>query len=454
MKRYIFFVLLCLGCSDMRSQLISGGSYLITNINLIPMTADTVLKNKMVLIQDGKIISIQDSINNPGVSEWDGQGKFMMPGLIDMHVHLQDKKELGLYLSNGITTIRNLHGMPWHLKVRDQIKQGKILGPNLFTTSPQLGGPTEKDAIRKKVKTIAQAQKVVKKYKNQGYDFIKTYNSLPPNIFKAIIRSALQENISIVAHPSFEVDYSFHFQKGISTIEHTEDIVQQALDFKLDSIKLDTIITQFAQSKVFHCPTLSIFYRIVQMVQLGEDILETKNATYLNPFMRKRAKKELDFYINYISEKPKAKQGILKQHQFHIEIIRRMHKARIPLVCGTDAGILFNPPGFSIHDELAFYIEVGMSNFEALQTATVVAAQAHEAFNSFGSIEQGKIANLVIIEENPLEHIGTLKRPTVLFLNGQIIHRQKLDQFLEAALNRKNKVSTWLRYGFFVIGGK
>jgi hypothetical protein len=194
------------------------------------MTADTVLMNKTVLIVDGVIKKIGNDISNSGEKIIDGKGGYITPGLIDMHVHVWDKFELGLYLANGVTTVRNLLGMPFHLKVKNEINSGELVGPILYTASPQFTGINDKSIEKKAIETPKEAKELVKKYKGEGYDYIKTYNRLPEDIFDATIQQAIASEIPIVAHPSFEVDYKYHYHPAISTIEHTEDIVQQALE--------------------------------------------------------------------------------------------------------------------------------------------------------------------------------------------------------------------------------
>ncbi|MGF1669454.1 MAG: amidohydrolase, partial [Balneolaceae bacterium] len=229
-----------------------NNSYLIKNVNIIPMTSDTVLRNKTVLIENGFIKTISDTSSQDDIKVIDGKGGFLSPGLIDMHMHLWDRYELGLYLANGVTTVRNLLGMPMHLEIKDEINTSKLIGPILFTSSPQFTGAHDQSLEKKQIHTAEEAKELVRKYKKQGYDYIKTYNRLPEDIFDATIEQSIVSGIPVVAHPSFEVDYKYHFNPEISTIEHTEDIVQQPLGNKLDSTKLASVIQGYADSHQTH----------------------------------------------------------------------------------------------------------------------------------------------------------------------------------------------------------
>jgi hypothetical protein len=173
-------------------------SYLITNANIIPMNQDTILVDKMVYIKDGLIQNISENIEIKGVEIIDAKNKYLTPGLIDMHVHVWDRYELGLYLSNGVTAVRNLWGMPMHLRLKEDIKNDKIISPIFFTTGPKLTGPEfiGDDNIQL-VSPIEAKQKVIS-YKKRGYDFIKTYYGLTEDIFDAVVAQATISDMDII----------------------------------------------------------------------------------------------------------------------------------------------------------------------------------------------------------------------------------------------------------------
>ena len=258
-------------------------NYLIKNVNVIPMTRDTILKNKSIIILDGIIKEIGDDLSYSGSNIIDAQGRYISPGLIDTHMHLWDKFELGLYLANGVTTVRNMLGMPFHLEVKNEINTDEIIGPIFYTASPQFTGSHDNSIEKKKIKSEVHAKKLVKKYKNDGYDYIKTYNMLPEAIFNAVLEEAEVSKIPVVSHPSFEVGYDYHFSPIISTIEHTEDIVQQPLNFKLDNTLLPSIVKGYVESNQNHCPTLTVFYNITEIYNNKEDVLDTEQSNYMNP---------------------------------------------------------------------------------------------------------------------------------------------------------------------------
>lgn len=287
----------------------------------------------------------------------------------------------------------------------------------------------------------------MRSYKKRGYDFIKTYNGLPEEIFSAILEEAQLLNMEVVAHPSHKVPYNFHFHPQIITIEHAEDIVQQPLNYQLDTLKLNDLVTAFASSEhTSFCPTLIVFYNIFNM--LSDSLILNKNLiSYINPAIKMLdSKVQINRWISAKTTDSTIVDRIKKQHLFHLWAIKQLHDAGVNIVCGTDAGIGITVPGFSIHQELALYQQAGLSNFEVIQTATVNVSKTHHLLNNIGTIEVGKTANLILLKKNPLKNLNALRKPQLVITNGTIITRKSLDNFEIKAKNRRNFLATTIRY--------
>ena len=422
-------------------------SYLMVNVNIVPMTRDTILVDKMVLIENGLIENIADRIEIEGIETIDAANKYLTPGLIDMHVHIWDKYELGLYLSYGVTAVRNVWGMPMHLRLKNEINKGELLSPMLYTTGPKLTGPEFIGDDNLQLYSPEEAKQKVLAYKKKGYDFIKTYNGLTPDIFDAVKEQAKISKMDIVAHPSHKVPYSYHFDTQIKSIEHAEDIIQQPLNYKLDSLKLKEVIIGLSKSKhTSFCPTLTVYHNIYRM--LTEDsILTSKPLELMNPLIIKvDSKAQFDrWYYTKLKDSSIVK-SIKDQHDFHLKTVKDMNEAGVNIISGTDAGIGVTVPGMSIHKELALYKEAGLSNYEVLRTATANASRTHSVMNNMGTIEIGKIANLILVDRNPLTDLSALEKPSTVFIKGRKLNREHLDHFKEQARNRKNLIASGLRY--------
>lgn len=422
-------------------------SYLITNANIIPMNQDTILVDKMVYIKDGLIQNISENIEIKGVEIIDAKNKYLTPGLIDMHVHVWDRYELGLYLSNGVTAVRNLWGMPMHLRLKEDIKNDKIISPIFFTTGPKLTGPEfiGDDNIQL-VSPIEAKQKVIS-YKKRGYDFIKTYYGLTEDIFDAVVAQATISDMDIIAHPSQKVPYAYHFNPQIKSIEHVEDIIQQPLNYSLDTLKLKEVIHHFVKSKhSAFSPTLTVYNNIYQML-INDNILDLEPLKFMNPLIKKvDSKAQFERWYNSKLRDSTIVNTIKKQHDFHLKIIKKLHEVGVTFICGTDAGIGITIPGFSMHQELSFYKEAGLSNYEILKTATINASKTHLIMNNMGTIEVGKFANLLLVDTNPLLDLSALQNPTKVFIKGRKLDKETLDNFENKAKNRSNLIASAVRY--------
>ena len=425
-----------------------NNSFLITNVNIIPMNQDTILVDKMVHIKDGIIQKVADRIEINGIETLDAKNKYLTPGLIDMHVHVWDRYELGLYLSNGVTAVRNLWGMPMHLRIKEDVNNDEIISPIFFTTGPKLTGPEFIGDDNLQLASPNEAKEKVISLKKRGYDFIKTYYGLTEDIFDAVIEQAIISDMDIVAHPSQKVPYSYHFNPQIKSIEHAEDIIQQPLNYNLsDTLKLKEVINDFSKSKhSSFSPTLTVYNNIYQML-IDDNILESEQLKFMNPLIKKLdSKEQFDRWYKTKLRDSSIVKKIKDQHDLHIKIIKKLHKEGVTFICGTDAGIGVTIPGFSIHQELAFYKKAGLSNYEVLKTATINASKTHSIMNNMGTIEVGKIANLLLVDSNPLLDLSALQNPTIVFIKGRKLNKDSLNYFEEKARNRKNLIVSAVRY--------
>lgn len=429
----------------------SSNSWVIKNVHVIPMHQDTVLRNQTVIIESGRINAISEGIYTQGFPEIDAKGKYLLPGLIDMHVHVWDKYELGLYLANGVTGVRNLWGRPEHLKIIQQLSQHEIVGPFFFSSGPKLSGPEFIGDDNFQLFSVQEAKAAVDAAKADGFDLIKTYYGLPADYFEAIVQRAREIGLDVAAHPTPYVPYGDHLIPGVVSLEHAEDIVQQPLEFALDTVKLNAVVEQFARAKnTSFSPTLTVFHNILNMME-HPNILQKASMSYMNPMIRQEdSRAQFERWSNARLEDPTTPYKIRAQHQFHLLALKKLHESGVNIICGTDAGIGITVPGFSIHDELELYRQAGLSNFEVLQTATVNPIQVHDFMSDLGTVESGKFANLLLVDRNPLEDLETLKTPSLVFVAGKRFEPKTLESFKEKAKNRSNLWSSYLRYAYYL----
>lgn len=422
-------------------------SYILKNVKVIPMTSDTILDNMSVYIENGKIKSISPTELNVTDDIYDCKGQYLMPGLNDMHVHVWDEYELGLYLANGVTGVRNLWGLPMHLRMKNAILNKKILGPHFLTTGPKLTGSEFIGSDNLQLFSPQEGKDKVNDYHDRGYDYIKTYYGLEQEVFDAIIEECEKLDMDIIAHPSQKVDYAFHFNEQIKSVEHAEDIVQQALNYKLDTLGLEQLIEKMQGiPHLSFCPTLIVYYNIYKILN-NEDILDDPSLQFMNPLIRMvDSQSQIDRWHSSMARNAAIKKQIRDQHEFHMFAIRKLYESGVNLISGSDAGIGVTTPGFSLIEELKLYGEAGLNNYEALQTATVNVSKVHDEFEDYGSIEVGKVANLLLLESNPLDNLEALENPVYVIVNGVMVDRNRQKKFKEKATSRKNLIATGIRY--------
>jgi len=268
----------------------------------------------------------------------------------------------------------------------------------------------------------------------------------------AVIEQSEISDIPIVAHPSREMPYLDQFQTQIKSLEHAEEIVQQALNYQLDTTMLQPIIQKFVTTNTSFCPTLTGYYKIFEMLNQNDSLLESEMVKYMNPLIRKvDTEAQYSRWANEKASNSEISQNIYNQHIFHLQLLKKMNEAGVNIVCGTDAGIGITTPGFSIHEELNFYKEAGMTNYDVLKTATVNPSKTHKEFNKIGSIEKGKLANFILSKNNPLEDISILKNPEWVMINGRLINKNDLTAYKDNAFGRNTFVITALWYAEYLL---
>ncbi len=422
--------------------------YAFTNVNVIPMDREVVLHDQTVVVINGSIFEIGDSekVQVPeGSIAIDGNGKYLMPGLAEMHAHIPGNQNgteiveetLFLYLSNGITIIRGMLGQPYHLQLRQQVLDQEVLGPRIYTSSPSLNGNS--------VKTVDEARTKVTKYKEEGYDFLKLHPGLKLEVFNEIVKTAQEVGIPFSGHVSIDVGVRRAIEARYASIDHVDGYLEGMVPASAgvnpqdngffgfsftdlaDKSALPLLVSETKAKGVWVVPTQSLMERWAGPVAPLELAAEPEMKYIPKSRLASWQKSVEGFQDGDDFSVAKAQ----RFNQLRRDIIMALNNAGVGLLLGSDAPQIFNVPGFSIQHELNYMVKSGLTPYEALRIGTVNPAKFFNQEGQFGAVTKGASADLILLYENPLEDISNMKRNAGVMVRGQWISEQEIVAGLE-----------------------
>jgi len=447
---WLFLSFLCLFVAKIPNH--TQAPLVFTHVTIIDVTGQAPKRDTTVVITGDRISAIGDNIPMPaGAQVVDATGKFLIPGLWDMHVHWYLRDTFTLFIANGVTGVRQMFGNSDLLRWRDQIAKGSLLGPRMVVASPIIDGPQPIWPNSIAVRNEDEGRKAVRRVKQWGADFVKVYALLPRDAYFGIADEAKQQGMTFVGHVPNSLSPAEASDAGQKSIEHLTGILIASSDkeaelrdklVKADSPqargrvqataletynekKAANLIAHFVKNQTWQCPTLTV---LRSSVYLGdEDFRRDGRLRYIPRLQQQR----WNFRLANRSGGDDAVEKKVLQKQF--EIVGAMQKAGVPILAGTDTGNPFCFPGFSLHEELALLVIAGLTPVEALRSATLNPAKFFGLDQTLGTIEQGKIADLVLLDANPLLDIRNTQRINAVVSNGRLFDRKALDKLLAEA---------------------
>ena len=445
---------------------IAQKGYVVRDVSVIPMTSDTLLAHRDVIISGNKIKAIRNTGSPlpPGYKAISGTDKYLIPGLFDMHTHFfyeqgehvnTTELELKLMLANGITTARIMAGHPSYLDAREKVKREEWPGPELFVASPQFAGQWPFDTSFKNYELVispAVARDAVRKYKHQGYDLIKITFKVNREVYDAIIDEARKQNIQVTGHVGPLVTLPAALPTG-QQIEHMDEFIEYLLpdttynhgesvsDYNiyskkawatvpfLDESKIPELASKVKAVGIFVTPTNYFFISFFGHPEDSAFIAVKPDLQFLPASMKEEKWSYKERYEQTMA--PAASRD--KYVRIRKAMVKALWQAGVPLMAGSDAPEFFIVAGFALHDEIATMVDAGLTTFAALQTATVNPARYLRTDKRTGTIEPGKEADLLLLTDNLLENIRATKKISGVFNNGKYYDRQQLDALLREA---------------------
>jgi hypothetical protein len=444
----------------------------ITNVTILSVDGKRMIGGQTVLIEKGIITSIgSDRIDTNASISIDGSGKYLIPGLIDSHIHLwQSPNDLLLYAANGITHIRELNGSKQHLQWREEINNGR-LGPKMFVASSRVNSNGlikswfEKWTAKiTSINSFNSAHALVQSFVNDGYDAIKTYTFINNKDYWALNKATTQAGIPLIGHTPVAMTLDEVFRSNQKEFAHIEELIkaldrefggyndknaQQFLQFIRN--RSEDISNKLVTNKIAVVSTLWLSESFAQQKRDLNAQLQQVQFPYVNPGIAElspitsRAMGWLPGANLYrlpenISPEKKNRylvywQTYAKAHQI---MLKSMSEKGVIILAGTDANVPVAVPGFSLHDELISLNQAGMSNSQALLAATKNPAAWMKQRS--GVIQESYRADLILLNKNPLDNIENTKAIDTVILNGKLLNREKLDAML-AAVKQANDES-------------
>ena len=437
------FLAACSGQPDPARQ--AGSTLILRDFTLIDGTGAAPREHVSVLIRNGVIEGIGDDLDVRGARVVEGRGRFLIPGLWDVHVHLSfgAETDLGVMVANGVTAVRDMGG---DLEVLDawraRIDQGELVGPRIFRAGPTVDGPKPGLPHRLEITNAEEARAAVGRLQKLGVDFIKIHNAVPREAFFALAVEARKQGIPFAGHVPMTVEPVEAVEAGQHSVEHIVTLIEGTYQARFANEtaaiegmpqwaqdELPALAETFARHGTWFVPTIIAYDVRTRRAELAD-----------NPDPRLRyASRPLREYWDLafpLHDRDRNPVNIARRAQFvelGKEMIRRMHEAGVPIAVATDLAGRDVLPGFAVHDEIALLVDSGLTPMEALRAGTSEAARLLNVSDQVGTIAPGKAADLVILDGDPLADVKNVGRISAVVLRGRLLERADLDRLLENA---------------------
>ena len=428
----------------------------VDNVTVVDVRTGKLKPDQTVILERHRIFSIRPSKSAkypPDADRVNGKGGYLIPGLWDMHVHLvfgdwfPDAKDISLplFIANGVTSVRDMGSeldvvQDW----RTQIEAGQLIGPKILTSGPMLDGPRPRFPSSIAIASPEEARHAVDDLKAHGADFIKLQSLLPRDAVLAIAEEARKREIAFAGHVPNAMRASEMSEAGMKSFEHLIGIFEgssTAEDAFLEGGKTEgrflatydearaaSLAALLAKNHTWQCPTL-VWERGGNLLDVS-DFSGDARVKYVPGSWKNKTWKRFTEEITqgYGTDDIATRRKFIDKE---LEVVRMLEKAGVPFLAGTDtpAGVhIF--PGFSLHEELERFVAAGFTPLEALQTATLNPAQFFGMAGQLGAIEEGKLADMVLLSANPMEDIANTEKIAGVFVNGRYFSHSQIEKLL------------------------
>lgn len=450
MKHSLFAIsLLSISCSEVQAPT-NGGARTVTafvGVNVVPMDSERVAENQTVVVENGHIAALGpvDDVEVPEeATRIDGAGKYLMPGLAEMHGHLPNpdlpqavtENVLFLYVASGVTTVRGMQGHASQIPLRGRIDRGELIGPRLILGSPSMSGGS--------VTTVADGKRLVREYKDAGFDLLKVHENLSPEVYDAIASTAKEVGIPFGGHVTDNVGLFHALSAGQTTIDHLDNYVEalvpegaglaeapgllgaEQLLSRIDESRLPQVVQATLDADASVVPTMVLWESGIYATRPSADLIQERTEVRYMP------KDMVERWVQAVDERVSSSdpEMLRRLAELRRRILTALHQGGVRILLGTDSPQIFSVPGFSIHREMQFYVDSGMTPYEVISSGTRVVGDYFG--ENFGTIAVGESADLILVDGNPLEDVKNVSRISGVIARGRYISREEIQKKLEA----------------------
>ncbi|MEX2284778.1 MAG: amidohydrolase family protein [Gemmatimonadota bacterium] len=410
---------------------LGSGQVAFVNVNVIPMDRERVLADQTVVVTNGRITAVGPAARTtvpPNAIRVDGRGKYLTPGLAEMHGHvpaanpnavLTPENVLFMYIAGGATTVRGMQGHPSHLPLRQRVESGELIGPRLYLSSPPLSGNNATDA--------ATAEQLVRNAKQAGYDHLKVHENLSKTAYDAIVKTAREVGLEWGGHVSVHVGVRGAIAARQSTIDHLDDYVE---GLEGDESKIAELAKLTRDAGVAVVPTMPL-WEVLRGLHAPASMNDRAELRYMPPQTRQN-------WANTVGQTHANADRAAAQKEITLRnrILKALSDAGALVLLGSDAPQLYSVPGFSLQREMETMVEAGMTPFQVLQSGTINVAKFHKNESETGTVAVGRRADLLLLDANPLQDIRNMNRKAGVMVKGRWLPwpeiQQRLDQIAAA----------------------
>jgi imidazolonepropionase-like amidohydrolase len=403
------------------------------DVNVVPMDRERILEGQTVVIRDGRIAEIGPAgrVKVPvGATRIEAKGKFLMPGLAEMHGHVPPPQApkawtesvLFLYVANGLTTVRGMLGAPNQLELRDRASRGDLVSPTLYLAGPSFNGNS--------VDSPEQAISMVRQQKKEGWDLLKVHPGLTRDEYDAMAKTAKEVGIRFAGHIPADVGIIHALEMGQETVDHVDGYIEYLNGdaAPVDEAKLADLVRRTKAAGAWIIPTMALWETLIGYTDLNT-LTAIPELKYMPPQQVEQWKTAHRNRLNNPQFDRKKAELIATNRK---RILKALHDGGVRILLGTDAPQQFSVPGFSIHREMALMVRCGMTPYQILHSGTKNVGDYFKAKDNFGTVEVGKRADLILLEANPLQDVANVSRRVGVMLRGRWMPetelRQRLDQ--------------------------